>query len=201
MNWGTPIRPRNTVGAEVVVVTAIPLPPSMTRAEPSIPAATQVGLRGDERSAAIHPDVAALEDSGEVDGLATGASGLGGEPVGSLDRPDLGATVDDEPSQGEQPDHGDRHEQGDRAAIRRLTGRPPVPQTGARPGDHDRPRNRSIGLVIAAVTMRCPGRPGTEMSANGTAHRTITVTLDGDPTATAKPRVSTELVSGWQVTP
>ena len=37
VNWGTPIRPRNTVGTEVVVVTAIPLPPSMTRAEPSTP--------------------------------------------------------------------------------------------------------------------------------------------------------------------
>ena len=34
---GTPIRPRNTVGAEVVVVTAMPDPPSMTRASPCTP--------------------------------------------------------------------------------------------------------------------------------------------------------------------
>ena len=68
-----------------------------------------------------------------------------------------------------------------------CTGRQAALLTAGRtPGDHDRPRNRSIGLVISARTVRWPGMPGTAMSASGTAQRTLTVTLAGDPTATAE---------------
>ena len=98
-------------------MTAMPDPPSMTRASPSHPGRPQVGLGGDECGAAVHPDVAAVEDCGDVDRLAGRAGRLGGDPVGPLDSPHLGAAVDHEPSQREQPHHGDRDEQGDGAVV------------------------------------------------------------------------------------
>ena len=130
------------MGAEVVVVTAMPRPPSMTGPSPR-PRRLQVRLRGDEGSAAVDPHVAALEDAGEVDRLAGRAGGLGGDPVGPLDRPHLGAAVDDEPGKGEQPHHGDRHEQGDRAAS-----------DGSPDGSRDRTAAAGPGLMIGPGTGR-----------------------------------------------
>nr|WP_175527180.1 hypothetical protein [Blastococcus sp. DSM 46838] len=78
--------------------------------------AVQVVLRGGDRSGRIHADLPG-EGSGDVEGLPAGAGGFVGDGVGALGGGHLGASVDGQADDEQQPGDEDGEEDADRAVL------------------------------------------------------------------------------------